>query len=108
MKAKTVLNTATTVAPIGIAVVTGIVAPTILLSFLSAEAGYGALLYTIAFFGGAWGIAPGGIAVTGLVGTAAGGAAYWTTNHLINDCMGCMYNEDQVEPSLSGDHQHNE
>ena len=102
MKAKTVLNTATKVVPIGVAVVTGIVAPTILLSFLSAEAVYGALLYSIAFFGGAWGIAPGGIAATGLVGSAAGGAAYWTTNHIIKDCMSYM-DGDQSEVCLGGD-----
>jgi hypothetical protein len=103
MKAKTVLDTASTILPIGTAIVTAIVAPTILLSILSAEAGYGALLYTIAFFGGAWGIAPGGVAATVLIGTASGGGAYWVSNHLINDLVSCVQ-EDPVEASLSGDH----
>ena len=70
---------------------------------MSAEAGYGALLYTIAFFGGAWGIAPGGVAATALIGTASGGGAYWVSNHLINDLISCVQ-EDPVEASLSGDH----
>ena len=103
MKAKTVLDTASTILPIGTVIVTAIVAPTILLSILSAEAGYGALLYTIAFFGGAWGIAPGGVAATALIGTASGGGAYWVSNHLINDLISCVQ-EDPVEASLSGDH----
>ena len=103
MKAKTVLDTASTILPIGTAIVTAIVAPTILLSILSAEAGYGALLYTIAFFGGAWGIAPGGVAATALIETASGGGAYWVSNHLINDLISCVQ-EDPVEASLSGDH----
>ena len=103
MKAKTVLDTASTILPIGTAIVTAIVAPTILLSILSAEAGYGALLYTIAFFGGAGGIAPGGVAATVLIGTASEGGAYWVSNHLINDLISCVQ-EDSVEASLSGDH----
>ena len=103
MKAKTVLDTASTILPIGTVIVTAIVAPTILLSILSAEAGYGALLYTIAFFGGAWGIAPGGVAATVLIGTASEGGAYWVSNHLINDLISCVQ-EDSVEASLSGDH----
>lgn len=107
MSAKTVLNTAATVVPIVAAVATGIVAPTILLSFFGAEAGYGALLYTLAFFGGAWGIGPGGIAAIVSVGTAAGGAVYWTTNHMIKDCMSCV-DGDQSEVSLGGDHSHTE
>ena len=98
MKAKTVLDTASTILPIGTAIVTAIVAPNILLSILSAEAGYGALLYTIAFFGGAWGIAPGGVAATALIGTASGGGAYWVSNHLINDLISCVQ-EDPVEAS---------
>ncbi len=102
MKIKTAV---TTVVPIGVGLVVGTVAPTILLSFLSAEAGYGALLCTIAFFGGEWLIAPTCVASTVLVGVAAGGGAYAVSHNVIDNCMNLF---DQVEVTLNGEHSHNE
>ena len=96
-----------TVVKVVITIGVGLAAPTVLGTCLGAGAGFGAMLYTMAWFGGAGCVATEGCAVgmaaVAVVGTAAGGTTYYFMDNVIDDCFG---HKESGETSLTGDHSH--
>ena len=97
-----------TVVKVGITIGVGLAAPTALGMCLGAGAGFGAMLYTMAWFGGVGGCVAtegcaAGMAAVAVVGTAAGGTTYYFIDNVIDDCFG---HKESGETSLTGDHSH--